>query len=342
MKNRKYSITASFLLLAAACFMNGCRISKDDPIVTINDKKLYMADFLYQIYTIEEEGNRLEEYYQNNLGYSYWDYEFEGKTMREMAKNSVITQVVMDEILADQAQQKEISLSDKEAEQMDDDIAQLYADISEEKFDSIGLTRKVLTEALGKVSLSDKYHSQIIENLKIDTEAIRDSIDKEQYREYKTECLYSATVSTEEDMITPLSMDEKETAYSDITKALQWINDGMGFDEILNKDDRLTYSSRKFVFGDSLYEDTYQKEAIILNNGEYSNIVATDYGYYIIHMLDCYSMDQYEQAVEDAITAEEEKQFAEIYNEIKKQYNITINFEDWDPITIGSITKFKN
>jgi hypothetical protein len=53
-------------------------------------------------------------------------------------------------------------------------------------------------------------------------------------------------------------------------------------------------------------------------------------------------MDRYEQAVEDAISNVEAAQFATVYNKIKDQYDITINFKYWDTVTIGSITNSNN
>ncbi|MHB8130740.1 MAG: hypothetical protein ACYDEX_17245 [Mobilitalea sp.] len=54
------------------------------------------------------------------------------------------------------------------------------------------------------------------------------------------------------------------------------------------------------------------------------------------------STDQYENAVADAIRLEEDNQFAVLYNEIKAQYDITINFAYWDTFVIGSIISMKS
>jgi len=341
-KTTKCALTASMLLLAASsCFLSGCSSKEDTLIVTINDKNLYMEDFLYDIYTIETENNHLDDYYQNKLGYSYWDYEYEGNTIRETAKSSVLAQVVMQEILADQAQQSGMSLSKNELAENKEDIDQLYATASEEAFSSLGMTREVLEKTLKREALSKKYYRELEDRFQIDETAIRRTIHKENYREYKTECLFAATISMEDNTMLQLSPQEKATAYQEITKALKNVAEETEFDTILNNNNRLAYSSRNFIHGSSIYEDAYQKAAISLKSGDYSDIVTTEYGYYIIHMLDNYSTDKYEQAVQDAISTKEEEQFAIIYNEIKKPYDITVSFTYWDTVTLGSITKFK-
>lgn len=343
MKQRKQRIIWSLILVTAtALLMQGCSRSEKTPIVTINDKELYMTDFLYDIFVIEKEGNNLEKNYQANLGYSYWDYEYEGTTMREAAKSSVLTRVIMNELLSDQALQHGFTLSERELMKNKKSINALVDDYSEETLNDMGLTRDVLNTAYNKNALCEKYYNDLSKDFKINEKSIRDHINKADYREYKTECIYIPTVKTEEQVITSLSEEDIKAAYRIISAALEELEAGAEFDTLLNENDNLNYYSRDFIYGNSSYEKGYQDAAVILKNKSYSDIVATNYGYYIIHMLDNNSMDRYEQAVEDAISNEEAAQFATVYNKIKDQYDITINFKYWDTVTIGSITNSNN
>jgi hypothetical protein len=254
----------------------------------------------------------------------------------------VLTRVILNELLSDQAIQHGFVLSEKELAKNKKAINTLIEDNSEEILNDIGLTREVLTAAFNKISLSDMYYNDLSKDFKINEKAIRNSISKTDYREYKTECIYIPTVTTENQTIMPLSEDDIKAAYRIISAALVELEAGVEFDTLLNENDALTYYSRDFIYGNSNYEKGYQETAITLKNKTYSDIVATNYGYYIIHMLDNNSMDRYEQAIEDAISNEEDAQFAVVYDKIKEQYDITINFEYWDTVTIGSITDPKN
>jgi foldase protein PrsA len=258
--------------------------------------------------------------------------------MRESAKNSIITRVVMNELLSDQAKKQGFTLSDKELAKNKAAIDSLIEASSEEKLKDIGLTREILTTTFQKASLSDMYYNELSKDFKIDEKAIRDSINKEDYREYITECLFIPTTIAENNKLTPLTDKEVKAAYRIISDALDKVIAGTEFYTLLNENDHLSYYSRNFIYGSDSYEKGYQDAAVTLRNNEYSDIITTNYGYYIIHMLDNYSTDRYEQAVEDAINAKEDAQFTEIYNEIKSEYDIAINFEYWDKITIGSIT----
>lgn len=233
MKQRNPILINILLIITAFTFLlTGCGQSKKVPIVIINDKKLYMDDFLYEIYLVESEGNQLEEYYQDKLGYSYWDYDYDGTTMRELAKNSVMTSVVMYEILSDQAKQKGMELTKDELSDNEKDEKELLNQYGENNLDKVGLTKEVLSDSLSKFSLGDKYKSLLCKDFNINEASIRDSIHKSDYK----------------------------------------------------------------------------------------------------------NTDQYEQAVADAVQEEEDLRFEDIYNQIKKQYDITINFDLWDTVTIGTIT----
>jgi hypothetical protein len=61
-----------------------------------------------------------------------------------------------------------------------------------------------------------------------------------------------------------------------------------------------------------------------------------------INKSEYHSNAAYEQAVKDALQQEEIEQFEAVYNKIKKDYDIIINFDYWDKITLGSVTVPEN
>jgi foldase protein PrsA len=301
-----------------------------------------MEDFLYDIYGIEKEGNQLEDYYQKNLGFSYWDYEYQGSTMRDAARSSILTQVVMDEILSREAKKNGMTLTNQELTNIDTQINDFTEPSTQDMLDSIGLTRKVLDRALTKKALSDIYYQELTKDFRIDETSIRNGLSKEDYREYKTECIYVPTVSGSGKSLSALNQEDMKVAFNTISAVWKELVNGSGFDVLLNKYGKLKYETRNFIKGNTVYEKEYQTAAKLLKNDEYSKIITTKSGYYIIHMLDNNSSDQYEQAVEDAVNSEKDKQFSEVYKTIRKQYDITINHEYWDKIKIGSITTAKD
>ncbi len=336
----KKSIQALFslilLLFAAMLFLNGCKKDDKDVIVTINDTKLTIEDFLYDIYLIETEGNALEEYYQTNLGSSYWDFERDGITVREAAKDAIFSRVIMYEILMDQAKKAGIVLTEEEIAANKAAVDSLISSAADTSLVDSGLNRELLIDSYNRLSLGDKYYLTISGGFSVDKEAIQSSISREEYREYKTECLYVPSVRSENQELIVLSDDELDKMLKSIAEAYEKITAGADITKVLAEDVNLTLYTRDFIIGDSIPEQEYKNAAIALENGEYSEIVSTNYGYYIIHMLDNNSDSRYEKAIKDAVTAEEQAQFKTIYEELKAQYKIEIDSEKYDSITIGS------
>ncbi len=339
MKRRKtLAATLTLLFIALSIHAAGCSGARQEPVVTLNGKSIYLEDFLYDIYLVESEGNQLENDYQAQFNCSYWDYTHNGMTLRETAKNSILATVVMYELLADQAKKNGIQLSDEELDEVDATVSSIQNSSTEESLDQAGLTPDVLEKACEMHALGDKYKAGLLKDIYIDEKAIRDRIDPEDYREYVTQCLYIPTVLLEDNTVSPLSEGEKASARQLAQKVHNKLSSGAGFVELLNQYSSLQYYNRNFVYGDTNVETEYQDAAIQLGKDGYSPVVATDYGYYIIRMVDNNSTARYVQAVEAAVAAEEEQQFAALYNKIKDSYDITINFDYWDTLRIGSIT----
>jgi hypothetical protein len=341
--NYKKNIT--YLLLPVILFMffpAGCSLKNDNLIVTINDTKLYREDFLYDIYLVEKDGNKLEDYYQKTFGSSYWDFEYNGITAREAAKSSVLTSVVMYEILSDQAKKNGMELTQDELSADEKAVMDILSPYSEESESSKGFTYDTLKKAVDKKTLGNKLKEEIIRNFKIDEESVRNSLKPEDYREYQTECLYIPCYSIVDKNIVPLNDEEASTALSILNQAQEKLAKGEAMDSLKETYPELNLDSRNFVDGDPYLEVEYQTAAMALQNNEFSGIVESKYGYYIIHMLNDNSPARYEKAVQDAIKAQEDDQFAKAYQTMKDQYDITINFDYWDEIRIGQITVQKN
>lgn len=337
MKNISKITLISILCFLATSILIGCSRLKEESIVTVGNNELTLEDFIYDIYLIETEGNSLNEYYYTNMGINYWDFERNGITMREAAKDTILTRVIMYELLNDQAKKAEIHLSEQELK-TNEEAVDSFIQNTEEDLTRAGLNREILLQAYNKLTLGDKYYLELSKDFDLDENAIRESLSKEDYREYKTECLYVPTVSTENQQITSLTKEEVTIAYSLLEDALDKIKAGAEFSQIIKENDQITLYRRNFILKDDVPELNYREAAILLDNDEYSDIVATDFGYYIIHMLDHNSNDRYEKAIDEAIKAEQRVQFEAVYNSIKEQYPIKINTEYWNTIRIGFAT----
>lgn len=345
---KKSKRVMSFLLIGVLALglvlTTGCS-KKTNPtsslVVTVGDKKVYLDEMMYYIYAVEAEGNYYDQMYQQTYNMSYWDAEFtEGITMRDQTKQYLIDTVVMYEILHDKAVAAGYTLTDEEKTEAAKNADTIMTSITTEQVKVTGFSKAVLTKVQEKLILGEKYYNEIIEGLKINKDEITATVKKADYKEYSTETLFVPTSSYDANsQVVPLSDDDKAAAKETLTKALDKVNDGKDFASIVKDDATIMTNNISFIKGDTKVETAYQDAAIKLANGEYTkSIVETEYGYYIIKMVDTEATTQYDAAVADALSAAEQEGFDAAYNTLKEDYPFEVNAKVWDPMVLGNIT----
>ncbi len=335
---RIVSLLLIFLLAVGMTFATGCS-KKENPAealaVTVGDNKIYLNEMMYYIYS-------METLYTQYYGNSFWDMEYsEDQTMSEYVKQNIMDNAVMYDILYSKAVDADYTLTDEEKTQIESYSDQILSNISDEQLTITGFTKDSLSKVQEKISLAMKYHDELIEGYDIDDQAITDTINPDDYKQYDTEYLFVSTVTYDASYNTvELTEEEKASAKASLTAALDKVKAGEEFSEITEADDTITTNTLNFVYGDtSAAETAYQEAAIKLENDAYTtDIVETDSGYYIIKMVDNTSTESYDAAVEEAISAAEEEAFNADYEVIKEDNPYTINTKVWDPIVIGKTT----
>lgn len=326
-------ITLILLLFGMSFTLSAC--SKNKAIVEIDSTKLTLEDFLYDIYLIEQERDNWNKDYKEILDTDYWDYSYEGITMEQLSKDTIMTRIVMHEILATQAKKEGYALSEIEHANVEEDVDKLLTSLSKEQLKH--MNRDVLIKSFSKIALGDKYYMAVIDDYKVNEEAIRSTINPDEYREFITECLYAPTAKVSNQKITPFGEEEIKKAYDKIKDITYLIQGGVDFDKVLGQVDGIIHYERSFIISDNTAEKEYKEAAKELDNGEYSDAISTPFGYYIIHMLDNNSSKRYEQAVQSTIIEEKAAQFMIYYDDLMQEYDININSKYWDSIKLGSI-----
>lgn len=341
MKRKHIALIALLLLLLSMPFtLPAC--SKKNTIVEINKAKLSLDDFLYDIYLIEQERELWNNNYKESLGVDYWDYAYEGITMEQLAKDAIMTRVVLYDVLSRQAKKEGYTLNNDELTAIEANVDKLINSMSDEELKETGMDRDILIKSFNRLSLGDKYYLAITDDFDINEEAIKSTIDPDEYREYQTECLYVPTAEVSYQKITPYNEDKLDKAYDMIVDIKDLVLEGADFDEVLEQVEGAIHYNRNFILSDNTAEDEYKAAAKELDNGDYSDIITTKFGHYIIHMLDNNSSVRYEKAIQDAIQSEKTAGFKIHYDELLEDYDITINTEYWDSLDLGSITSKSN
>lgn len=356
--NKRKIVAALFLCLAfmaAGCSKNKTQDPPKesaspkpdfDVVLTVNDTDIYMDEMMFYIYQTEEEGNQNEEMYQNFFGESFWDSaDEEGVTNRELLKQDTIDSAILYEIFCQKAEESGYELSEEEKADVESDAQGTWELLTDKQKKAMLLTQERLTQVLLKISLAYEYYEDFMDSLPVDRDTAASMITPDEYRQYDVQYLYVPTVHFDENYeMTPYTEDEKEAAYKKIKGFLKKAKKGTEISQLLEEDDMETEISEVgFMEGDALFGKAFEKAALTLENGEvYKDVVEEEDGYYIIKMVDNNSTESYDMEVEAAIAQAEAEAFETAYKELKKDFEIKINDDVWDPIEIGTLTYDEN
>ena len=327
-----YHYILTLFILILSLLTTSC--SKADAIISIDNSRLTLEDFLYDIYQIKLERNTWNNTYKDILGLDYWDYEYEGNNMESLAKDTIITKVILYEILYDQAIKAGFSLTDEDESSVETKAIEFMQSMTGKQLKDKDLKYEILIKTLQKQFLGDKYYQSILDSYEVNEQAVRSNTDPDDYREYKTECLFVPTVVVSHQNVTPLEDENLTKAYQKIINVQELIHKGADFNKLPNEIDGLKFYERDFISDDNTAEDEYKNIAISLENGEYSPIVTTEFGYYIIHMLDNNSSYRFEKYIDNAIIEHKKEIFNIYYDELLKDYNISINNDYWERLDL--------
>ena len=308
-------------------------------VLKIGEKEISMDTMMFFIYSMEAKGAYNEAYYQEYYGTSFWNLEYNRDyTMRDVYKDLTMDSVIQYTILADQAKKHGISLTKEEEQENKIYVEQVLNTMSTEQLEYAGFTVESLTQVNAMVMLAEKYYEEMIEQIEISEEDIQAQISLEDYKEYETEYWFlSTSVYNENYEVIQVSDKEKEAVLEQMQQIRERLLDGEETEVLQMEYAELLNQTRIFLEQGIEAEEEYKKTASKLKIGEYSKPVQTEYGVYIIRMINDACTYSYEKAMETAYEEARQSVFEEQYEALEESYKITIQKEFWDSLEFGTI-----
>lgn len=313
------------------------------PLVTIDDKEYYLEDMTYHFYSAES----YYEYINQMYGGTYWDMpsgESSNMTVRDYAKLETINNVIYQEIIYNEAVDNGYALTEEESDKIDDDIDTFLNDqgLPEKFVKKNGFTKEYLKDVFTKNTLANRYRQDVIDSLDIDDESIKAEFLYDDYRQYDIEYLYISTeIINEEDYSSePMNEEDKKVALDKITSLRDEALDADDWSELIPEDEEdLDYRESNFLPTDTYFSEDLMNTMMAMENGEISDVLESDNGYYVVRMIDNNSSETYDRVVEEAITKAEEDAFGEEYtNNILPNHSFELNETEIRNLRMGRIT----
>lgn len=307
--------------------------------VTVGDTEVSLQKAMFLIYSMEVQGNSYAAYYEAQYGVDYWEmvYDGEGHTTRDVFKEETMNALIQYAVLYDCALKNGMVLTAEDTEECNAFVEDLKTILSAEETERGGFTEKNLRETCEWMMLAEKYYNKMTETLGVTKESVRETINKEDYKEYETEYLYlSTTYYDDEYNICEESADVIETRKAQMQDYYEQIADGASFEELAAVDETLVHNIRTFLAEGDGAEVNYKAAAVELKVGEVCAPVQTEYGIYVIRMLD----DECTKTYEETVAAEYELQSSEVfkaaYEVLLAEYEVSVNEEAWGDIMLGA------
>lgn len=313
--------------------------NKETVAVTVGDMEISMEKAMLLIYTMEVQGNSYADYYEAQYGMDYWEmvYDEEGHTVREVFKEDTMETIIQYAILNACAVENGIGLTDAELQENNALVEEMKKLLTAEETERGGFTTENLRETSAWMMLAEKYYKQMTDNLGITRESIRETVNKDDYKEYDTEYLYlSTTYYDEEYNVCQESDDVKNEKKASMQEYYEQVEDGVLFEKLAAVDESLVHNRRTFMAEGQQAEPEYMEAAMKLAEGEVCGPVQTEYGVYLIRMIDTECTKTYEATVEEKYELKCSEAFLAAYEVLKEEYEVKVNEEAWGDITLGA------
>lgn len=281
---------------------------------TVNGQAVPAAEARIYLLNAESSYGEIVRYYRDFLGIDYWSLTTaNGMTASEAVKSDVFRELVMLNVFCAMALDEGVSLSPAEESDCAFEAKAYYASLPLASAD--GLTEADVERLMIKQRLADKMYSMLLGGLEIDEDAVTQSVDPAQYVVYDVEYLLS-----------PAESERSEEEFDRLREAEIWSAEA---------GDDLIYGKTRISSADAAADRSLLAAAASLGVGETSGIIKTDYGLFLIRVIDNSDPGAYEEAVENALYDARAQAFRDDYNALysKAEYEINVSF--WDSVTMG-------
>lgn len=225
---------------------------------------------------------------------SYTDADYlaqfkESKDNDDKIKQEVISYMIDNEVVYQQAQKDKIKVTDDEVNQKYSQIEKMLDTNQEYKklLDDAGVDEDYLKETIKKDLAVQKYRENFEQDLKVTDKEV-EKYYKEHKDDFKEESVeaYHILVSTLDDNNKPVDDSKKEELKSKAESLLKEIKNGGDFEKIAkeNSDDKSSGKKGGYLgyFTKDSKNAQFTKEAFKLEKGQVSSVFETPFGYEIV------------------------------------------------------------
>lgn len=289
-----------------------------DEIFRIEKKSCSVAEVMVYITNYKNQ-------YENTFGAEIWKASYDGETLEENIKETVLAKLARIKALNLLAAQHEIVLDENEREKASLAAAEYYASLNDNEKKTMSADEKILCKMYEEYALSEKVYAYLIAD-------INPEISDDEARTITVQHILIKTHSMNENgEWVEYTEQAKKEAYDRATEALKRAKGGDEFTALIAEYSEDSNSSYSFVKGS--LDSAFEEAAFNLGTDEISGIVETVHGYHIIKCISTFDRDETDRNKIEIVEQRRREVFNEEYSGFVEGLTRNLNQELWDKIS---------
>ena len=270
----------------------------------------------------------MQNVYEGIYGEEIWNTQADGVSIQDSLKETVLARISRVKVLKLLAEEEGVSLNKEERDKAEQAGKEYFKTLSDEEIEILGVTEDLVIAMYEEYALADKVYHYLIQD-------VNPEISDDDARTITVSHILIRTFHVDTNgKVTPYSEAAKEEALQRATEILQLARDGENFEQLV-----LTYNedvNGSLSFRKGEMPAAYEEAAFNLATDEISQIVETEYGYYIIKCVNTFNREETDANKIIILGEQKEAAFQAVYEEFLGTLTGNLNQKEWEEITLIS------
>ena len=268
----------------------------------------------------------MQNVYEGVYGEEIWNTEADGVSIQDSLKETVLARISRVKVLKLLAEEQGVTLNKDEKENAEKAGREYFETLSDEEIEILGVTEELVISMYEEYALADKVYRYLIQD-------VNPEISDDDARTITVSHILIRTFHVDTNgQVTPYSEAAKEEARQRGLEILQMARDGENFEQLVmtyNEDVKGSFSFRK---GEMPLP--YEEAAFNLATNEISQLVETEYGFYIIKCVNTFNREETDANKIIILGEQKEAAFQAVYEEFLGTLTGQLNQKEWDAIVL--------
>lgn len=268
----------------------------------------------------------MQNQYENVYGEQIWNQNYGDTTLQAKLKDIVIARIAQIKTMTLLAEEYGVTLTTQEEAKVTKAAERYFSSLNQTEIDMMQVDEELIAGLYREYALANKVYNVIIEDVNPEI-----SDDEARTITVKTILIkkYALDGNNNRVPLTDVSMQKAYEKAKEICELAKGEND---FDELIkkyNEEESSTYS-----FGKGEMEKAFEDAAFNLGTDEISDVVETEYGYYIIKCISTFDRKETDANKEKIVEKRKKEAFNQVYDEFVSSMLRNLNEELWDSVNL--------